>query len=59
MDLNAVLSPFLNHWGNNIFSSLLSVTQFVMCGRTYRRRRDARRAAERAERAQEEATTSG
>lgn len=31
----------------------------VMCGRTYRRRRDARRAAERAERAQEEATTSG
>jgi hypothetical protein len=31
----------------------------AMCGRTYRRRRDARRAAERAERAQEEATTSG
>jgi hypothetical protein len=31
----------------------------VMCGRTYRRRRDARRAAECAERAQEEATTSG
>jgi hypothetical protein len=30
-----------------------------MCGRTYRRRRDGRRAAERAERAQEEATTSG
>jgi hypothetical protein len=30
----------------------------VMCGRTYRRRRDARRAAERAERAKE-ATTSG
>jgi hypothetical protein len=30
-----------------------------MCGRTYRRRRDVRRVAERAERAQEEATTSG
>jgi hypothetical protein len=40
-------------------TSWVSRGRDVMCGRTYRRRRDACRAAERAERAQEEATTSG